>query len=59
MAVSLPHPSRVDFEHHIKRLAWYALLANIGLLIPMVGASIPPPLQLAGALAPGIMVIAT
>ncbi|HEY0583285.1 MAG TPA: hypothetical protein VGE94_13965 [Chloroflexota bacterium] len=60
MALSLhqvaPRPDL--FERHIRRLAWYTLLASAALLIPIVRTSASPDLGLVGALAALVIVIA-
>ena len=55
----LPRTSghRRTFDRHIRRLAWFALLASIVLLLPTVGLSASPALQLAAAL--GAVVLTT
>lgn len=58
MSVSLVSPYRQNLEREIKRLAWFALLACIALLIPAALSSIGPQLQLAGALAAIVVVVA-
>ena len=59
MALSLPQASRPDFfERHIRRLAWYTLLASIVLLIPMARGSNSPGFELASALGAAVIVIA-
>jgi hypothetical protein len=59
MAVTLPSTARTDFfERHIRRLAWYALLASIALLIPLTRVSLSPDLELVGALGAIVIVIA-
>jgi hypothetical protein len=59
MALSFSDTSRPDvFDRHIKRLAWYALLASIALLIPIVRSSVPNELGLVGALGAMVLVVA-
>jgi hypothetical protein len=58
MAVSLHHASPPDFfERHIRRLAWYALLASIALLVPIVRTSASTDLNLVGALGALVIVV--
>lgn len=58
MTASLLNPQRQDFERHIKRLAWCALLAVCALLIPTTEAPIGFQLQLASALAAVVVCVA-
>jgi hypothetical protein len=59
MALSLPQASRPDFfERHIRRLAWYTLLASIVLLIPIARSSDSPDVEMASALGAAVIVIA-
>jgi hypothetical protein len=59
MALSLPQASRPDFfERHIRRLAWYTLLASIALLTPIVRKSDSAETELVSALGAGVIVIA-
>jgi hypothetical protein len=58
MSVRLLSPHRQDLERHMKRLAWFALLACLALLIPAGVSSVGPQLQIAGALAAVVVVVA-
>jgi hypothetical protein len=58
MSVSLVNTNRQDLVRQIKRLAWFALLACIALLIPAALSSGGPQLQLAGDLAALVVVVA-
>jgi hypothetical protein len=59
MSLSLPQASRPDFfERHIRRLAWYTLLASVVLLIPITRKSDSPDIALATALGAAVLVTA-
>jgi hypothetical protein len=58
MSLSVFSPYQQGLERHTKRLGWFALLACIALLVPTSAASIEPELQLAGALAAVVVVVA-
>jgi hypothetical protein len=46
-----------DVDRHVRRLAWFALLASIVLLLPTVGLSATPALQLAAALGAVVLIV--
>jgi hypothetical protein len=58
MAVSVLRKSNLEFERHVKHLAWFALVASIALLTPATRAAPPPGLELVVALGSLVLVVA-
>ncbi|MBV9168972.1 MAG: hypothetical protein JOZ81_02660 [Chloroflexi bacterium] len=58
MALSLPRKSNVPFERQVRHLAWFALVASIAMLVPLMRVGLAPELQLAMGLGASVIIVA-